>query len=53
MNTDLDEWKKERRQKFRNESIRVTTVEDQRENLQEAFSNLNNFLILLHLFHCY
>ncbi|MDC1508840.1 FtsX-like permease family protein [Saprospiraceae bacterium] len=49
MNTDLDEWKKERRQKFRNESIRVTTVEDQRENLQEAFSNLNNFLNIVAL----
>ena len=49
MSTDLDEWKKERRQRFRNESIRVTTVEDQRENLQEAFSNLNNFLNIVAL----
>jgi putative ABC transport system permease protein len=46
---DLDEWEDVRRQKFRNESQRVTTVEDQRENLQEAFSNLNNFLNIVAL----
>lgn len=48
-NTDLDAWKKERRKKFRDESMRVTTVEDQRENLEEAFSSLNNFLNLVAL----
>lgn len=47
--TDLDAWKKERRQRFRNESMRVTTIEDQRENLEEAFSNLNNFLNIVAL----
>ena len=47
--TDLDAWKKERRSQFRNESMRVTTIEDQRENLQEAFSNLNNFLNIVAL----
>ena len=47
--TDLDEWKWARRQTFRNESQRVRTVEDQRENLEEAFSNLNNFLNLVAL----
>lgn len=46
---NLDEWKEERRQRFRNESMRVTTIEDQRENLQEAFSNLNNFLNIVAL----
>jgi len=47
--TDLDLWKKERRKSFRNESMRVTTIEDQRENLEEAFSNLNNFLNIVAL----
>lgn len=46
---DLDEWKSERRKKFRSASMRVTTIEDQRENLQEAFSNLNNFLNIVAL----
>jgi putative ABC transport system permease protein len=46
---DLDEWKRERRERFRSESIRVTTIEDQRENLEEAFSNLNNFLNIVAL----
>ena len=47
--TDLDTWKSERRERFRNESMRVTTVEDQRENLQEAFANLNSFLNIVAL----
>ncbi len=46
---DLNAWKKVRKQRFRNESMQVTTVEDQRENLQAAFSNLNNFLNLVAL----
>ncbi|MDF1699184.1 MAG: FtsX-like permease family protein [Saprospiraceae bacterium] len=46
---DLDEWKKGRRKMFRDESMRITTVEDQRENLEEAFSSLNNFLNLVAL----
>lgn len=46
---DLDEWKRNRRERFRNESMRVTTIEDQRENLQEAFSSLNNFLNIVAL----
>ncbi len=46
---DLDQWKKERKSRFRNESMRVTTIEDQRENLEEAFSNLNNFLNIVAL----
>lgn len=48
-NVDLDAWKKERREQFRNASMRVTTVEDQRENLQEAFANLNSFLNIVAL----
>lgn len=47
--TDLDAWKKQRRKRFRDESIRITTIEDRRENLQEAFSNLNNFLNIVAL----
>lgn len=47
--TDLDAWKKLRRKSFRDESVRITTVEDQRENLEEAFSSLNNFLNLVAL----
>ena len=46
---DIDQWKQERRQKFRNESVRITTIEDQREDLDEAFSNLNNFLNIVAL----
>jgi len=46
---NLDDWKKTRRQVFRNASMRVTTVEDQRENLEQAFSNLNDFLNIVAL----
>ena len=46
---DLDAWKKERRQLLRNDGMRVTTIEDQKENLQQAFSNLNNFLNIVAL----
>jgi len=46
---NLDDWEDVRRKKFRNQGQRVTTVEDQRENLQEAFSNLNNFLNIVAL----
>lgn len=46
---DLDGWKEARRNRFRNESVRITTAKDQRENLKEAFSNLNNFLNLVAL----
>jgi putative ABC transport system permease protein len=48
-NVNLNVWKKARRKIFRDESIRVTTIEDQRENLSEAFSNLNNFLNIVAL----
>ncbi len=46
---DLDQWKKVRRQQFRNASQRITTIQDQRENLQEAFANLNSFLNIVAL----
>lgn len=46
---DLDEWKDGRNKMFRDESYRIRTVEDQRENLEEAFSSLNNFLNLVAL----
>ena len=46
---DLDEWKKENRKLFRDASMRVTTVEDQRENLETAFNQLNNFLNIVGL----
>lgn len=46
---DVDTWKKDRRQLFRNASVRTTTVEDQKENLEQAFSSLNNFLNLVAL----
>lgn len=46
---DADEWEDQRREQFRNETFRITTMEDQRENLNEAFSNLNSFLNLVAL----
>ena len=46
---DADEWEDARRQQFRNESMRIQTVEEQKENLEEAFSSLNNFLNLVAL----
>lgn len=48
---DAEEWESldSRRKKFRNDSFRSTTIEDQRNNLDEAFSNLNSFLNLIAL----
>ena len=46
---DVDEWEQKRRESFRNESFRATTIEEQREDLNEAFSNLNSFLNLVAL----
>ncbi len=46
---DPDAWEDEKRQSFRNESMRITTIEEQKENLDEAFSNLNYFLNLVAL----
>jgi len=44
-----DDWKDNNRETFRNESLRIETVEGQKENLDEAFSSLNNFLNLIAL----
>ena len=46
---DIDSWTSERRQTFRNASYRYRTVEGQKENLEQAFSSLNNFLNLVAL----
>ncbi len=46
---NADEWEDNNRQPFRNEGFRIRTVEEQKENLQEAFSSLNNFLNLVAL----
>ena len=46
---DLDSWEDERRQKFRNESVRITTIQERKEDLEEAFSNLNSFLNIVAL----
>lgn len=47
--TSADKWKGAHRELFRNESLRIQTVEGQKENLDEAFSSLNNFLNLIAL----
>ena len=46
---DADEWKAGKRKQFRDESVRIETIEDRKENLNEAFSNLNSFLNLVAL----
>lgn len=46
---DPDAWKSAKRKTFRNESVRIATIEDRKEDLDEAFSNLNNFLNLIAL----
>lgn len=48
---DTEEWEsnKDRITPFRNESFRSTTIEDQRRNLNNAFSSLNDFLNLVAL----
>ena len=48
---DPDAWEDIHREAFRNESLRITTIDDQRENLNEAFSSLNYFLNLVPSFH--
>lgn len=44
---DVDEWKEENRLKLRGEGVRSETIEDRKENLKEAFYNLNYFLNLV------
>lgn len=48
---DTDLWKDndERYSTFRNESFRVNTIQDQKEDLDEAFTSLNSFLNLVAL----
>ena len=46
---DPDTWKASKRQTFRNESMRITTIEDRKEDLEEAFNNLNVFLRIVAL----
>lgn len=46
---DPDEWQDNHRQDFRNQSFRITTIKERKENLDEAFSNLNSFLNLVAL----
>ena len=47
--TIADDWEEENKESFRNESLRVETIEERKENLDEAFSSLNNFLNLIAL----
>ncbi len=44
---DVEKWKVSRKKLFRSESLRVETVEDRKENLNQAFSFLNYFLNLV------
>ena len=46
---DPDQWQEIHNQSFRNQSFRITTISEQKENLDEAFSNLNSFLNLVAL----
>ena len=46
---DADAWKEKYNKAFRDESLRIQTIEGQKENLDEAFSSLNNFLNLIAL----
>lgn len=46
---DADSWRKEHRETFRDESLRIETIEGQKDDLDEAFSSLNNFLNLIAL----
>lgn len=48
-NFDPQSWRDKRRDDFRDNAMRIQTVEGQKENLQEAFSSLNNFLNLIAL----
>jgi len=50
-NFDSEGWEDQpdRKLAFRSESFRVTTIDDQKRNLDEAFSGLNSFLNLIAL----
>lgn len=44
---DIETWKEERRPVMRADAVRAETIEDRKDNLNEAFSNLNYFLNLV------
>lgn len=46
---DIDGWVDAQEEAFRNESLRLQTVQGQKENLSDAFSGLNSFLNLVAL----
>lgn len=46
---DADLWQERVNKQFRDGSMRIETVEEQKDDLQEAFSSLNNFLNLIAL----
>lgn len=45
----LDEWKEERVDELRKESMRMETISDRQENVSDAFNGLYNFLNLVAL----
>jgi putative ABC transport system permease protein len=45
----ISEWVATQEEEFRNESLRLQTVQGQKENLSDAFSGLNSFLNLVAL----
>ncbi len=46
---DPDLWEESHRAEFRNDNMRISTVEEEKEDLNEAFDALNNFLNLVAL----
>jgi putative ABC transport system permease protein len=46
---DADAWKEKNRNKLRGGGVRAETIDDRKENLREAFGNLNYFLNLVAL----
>jgi putative ABC transport system permease protein len=48
-NFPIEEWAKNQNDNFRDKGVRIETVEGQKENLEEAFSSMNNFLNLIAL----
>lgn len=48
-NFEIDDWRIKRERIFRTENYRLTTIEERKEDLNEAFDNLNSFLNLIAL----
>lgn len=46
---DIDKWKADRRKTFRTDALRMTTIKDRKEDLNQAFDALNYFLNLVAL----